>query len=110
MGAVTHGDMLRRAMTIGEWIMGGASPLVTGSYWRQVAERAVKTAGQALVATWAVDGLDLAAADWRGYLALATSGALLSVATSLASLPLGPQGTPSLVEVRTSPPAPGRQW
>jgi hypothetical protein len=83
------------------------SPLVTGSFWRQAAERAAKTFGQALAATWAAGaGLDLFAIDWSGSLGVAGAAALLSLATSLGSAPIGPsKGSPSLVEVEPTPPA-----
>lgn len=87
----------------------GTSPLVSGSFWRQAAERAAKTAAQAVAAAWAVgDGLlDAFALDWSAGLGIALGGAVASLITSVASAPLGPQGTPSLVEVDPAPPHAG---
>jgi len=79
----------------------GTSPLVTGGFWRQAAERAAKTFAQALGAAWLASGdvLDLVGIDWAGSLGVAGAAALLSVVTSVASSPVGPSGSPSLVEV-----------
>jgi hypothetical protein len=108
--AVTHGDIPRRVTRIGETMTG--SSLLTASYWRQVAERAVKTFGQVWgAALLAGPATSLLAIDWSGATGLAAVAAVASVATSLASSgSTGEPGSPSLVKVRPTPPTPGRQW
>jgi hypothetical protein len=59
------------------------------------AERAVKTAAQVVVALLIAKiseagGVDIAGIDWPTGIALAAGASILSVATSLASRPIGP--------------------
>lgn len=69
---------------------------MTGQFWLDLAERAVKTFAQALIAFFAVgDGLDAFHADWGNALGLAAGAAFLSVLMSLLSLNLGRHGTAS---------------
>jgi hypothetical protein len=67
-----------------------------------IAERAVKTFVQALLALWATnDMFDITNVNLEHSLALALSAAVISVLTSVASLPLGSPGpsvTPEVVE------------
>jgi len=69
-------------------------------FWRDSAERAVKTAAQAVIlAIGAAEGFNLFALDWRNVLGVAAGGFVLSVLTSLASAPFGGEwakGTPQL--------------
>jgi hypothetical protein len=60
-----------------------------------IAERAAKTAAQVLLAYFAVGQLDAFHADWGKALSLAAGAAILSVLSSLASLPMGQPGTAS---------------
>lgn len=74
--------------------------MFTVLFWKKAAERALKTAGQFVVlglGTVAFTNIEqvLNAAQVVGFGAL--FGAVLSLATSLASAPVGDQGTPSLV-------------
>lgn len=77
--------------------------MFTGAFWRGVAERALKSAGQGgliYLGTLVVQDLaavNLLAVDWRLFLGFAGGMALLSVVTSVASAPVGPTGSPSLV-------------
>jgi altronate dehydratase len=72
--------------------------LWTGEFWKQTAERSIKTAAQfGLVAfggnltnAWTLD-------PWQVTGAVA-AGAVMSVFTSIASLPFGPSDSPSVVE------------
>jgi hypothetical protein len=63
----------------------------TLTYWRDVAERALKTAAQTAAGLLIVgDGvLGLLNVDWLGGLSVVGSAALLSVLTSLASSQVG---------------------
>lgn len=78
------------------------------AFWKAVAERAVKTAAQAVVVGWAVgDGaFNAFEVDWQLGLGLAAGGAVASLLTSLASIPVGLDG-PSFgkAEMLKPPPA-----
>lgn len=68
------------------------------SYWRDVLERAIKTAAQtAVVAIGAAAGFDLFTADWKTLGGAALGGFVLSVLTSIGSAPFGAQGSPSVL-------------
>lgn len=71
--------------------------LTDGMFWKAVAERAVKTFAQALVAVFAA-GVTVLDVDWGQALAIAGTAALLSVLTSVGSLKLGQYDGPSLVD------------
>ncbi|UZT28710.1 holin [Nocardia phage NS-I] len=69
--------------------------MFTLNFWRDTAERAVKTAAQSLggaLAGYAATGF-----SWTGALIAGGVAAALSVLTSLASAPVGTKGTASLV-------------
>ena len=74
--------------------MAGRSVLVTRGFWIATAERAVKTAAQATIAAWAVgDGLLSAFnIDWTSAAGIALGGGVLSVLSSIASIPIGGTG------------------
>lgn len=67
------------------------------SFWAQVAERAVKTFAQTAAALLGADGLGLLDVDWTAVGSVAGMAALVSAFTSIASGPVGPSGSPSLV-------------
>lgn len=66
-------------------------------FWKQAAERAIKTAAQVAVAAIGTGAVGLMAVDWQAVVLAAALGAVLSVLTSVASEPFGAPGTPSLV-------------
>lgn len=68
-------------------------------FWKETAERAVKTFAQTLVALLTVSGpLDVVSVDWKASLSIAVGAGLVSVLTSLASSKVGPdEGSPSAV-------------
>jgi hypothetical protein len=70
--------------------------MFTAAFWLAAGERAVKTFAQSLVALF-IGGSTVITIDWQQALALAGTATLISVLTSIASLPLGPAGSPSLV-------------
>jgi len=71
----------------------------TWIFWNQVLERGVKTFAQsALLALGASKGFNLFTLDWKNCLGFALGGMLLSVLTSVASVSIGPSGSPSLVK------------
>jgi hypothetical protein len=67
-------------------------------FWAEAAERAAKTAAQAMILVVGADQLDALNADWESIVGFGLGGAFLSLCTSLVSLPLGPKGSASLVE------------
>jgi hypothetical protein len=70
------------------------------TFLRETAERAVKSAAQALLGLWALDaGFNVVNADFGMALGIAGGAAVLSVLTSVVSAPFGKGGSPSLVEV-----------
>ena len=74
----------------------------TSEFWKQAAERAVKTFAQTLVAAGLVVGV-AGWDEWQAALIAAGIAALLSVATSVASAGFGDKGTPSLVSETLEP-------
>lgn len=75
----------------------GVGRVWSALFWREVAERAGKSAAQALVGLWALDGFNAVHADYGLAVGVAGGAALLSVLTSIVSAPYGPSGSPSLV-------------
>ena len=76
--------------------------MLTSNFWKQAAERAVKTFAQTLVASGIVVGV--AGWDtWQAAQIASALAALLSVVTSVASVGLGDKGTPSLVSDSLTP-------
>jgi hypothetical protein len=69
----------------------------TVGFWKQTAERAVKTAAQAGAAFFVVGSTGVADVDWATVGGVAGAAAVASVLTSLASAPFGPADSPSLV-------------
>jgi len=80
--------------------------MFTSNYWRQVAERMVKSAAQALIGLWALDGFNTLDADWTLAFGVATGAAVLSLLTSLVTAGLGEKDSPSAVAVADRPPEP----
>jgi membrane associated rhomboid family serine protease len=74
--------------------------MFTFAFWRQALERALKSAAQAVLLAWG--GGDLVAnlfeLDASIALGAALGGAVLSVLTSIISLPVGEEGSPSAIE------------
>jgi hypothetical protein len=71
---------------------------MTRDFWLDLAERAVKTFAQALLAYFAADAVNVLNADWGEALTVAGTATLLSVLTSLLSLKLGVSGTASATD------------
>jgi hypothetical protein len=66
-------------------------------FWKQAMERAIKSAAQGLIGLWIGDGLNAWTIDIKLASGVAAGAALLSVLTSIVSLPVGQQTSPSLV-------------
>ena len=72
--------------------------MLSSAYWLGVADRAVKSFAQALLLLWGADaGFNLLAVDIPSALGIAAGAAVLSVLTSLVSLPIGDRGSPSVL-------------
>jgi Putative lactococcus lactis phage r1t holin len=72
--------------------------MFTVIFWRDAIERAIKTAAQALIlSAGAGAGFDLYHFDFKAGAISVVGGIVLSLLTSIASLPFGQPGTPSLV-------------
>lgn len=74
--------------------------MFTIRFVKQAAERAIKTAAQAVLTVWVV-GDQIANAlefDWQLGAGVAAGGAIVSILTSIVSEPFGEPGTPSLVD------------
>jgi hypothetical protein len=69
----------------------------TKNFWKQTAERAVKSAAQSLLGLWALDGFNILNADFGLAGGVAAGAAVLSVLTSVVSLPFGQPSDPSVV-------------
>ncbi|MEU5853925.1 holin [Nocardiopsis dassonvillei] len=80
--------------------------MFTTAFWKGAAERAVKSAAQALILLWGVgDGLlNLWSINPTESAGIAAGAVVLSVLTSLISLVTGPTGSPSMVQDQPAPP------
>jgi hypothetical protein len=74
--------------------------LFSGSFWRQTAERMIKTAAQAVLIMTGADGFNVLHAHWDTALGFALGGAILSLATSIVSAGISEKGSPSLVSTK----------
>lgn len=74
--------------------------LLSGSFWAQTVERAVKTFAQAAIALLTGEGLGLLTVNWQNVMSVAALAALVSLLTSVSSGPFNQYGTPSLVGSR----------
>lgn len=69
----------------------------TKLFWKATAERAIKTFAQAAVAFLASDIAGILEIDWEKAASVSGLAALLSVLTSIASVPAGDNNSPSLL-------------
>ena len=70
--------------------------MTSAAFWLAAGERALKTFAQTLVVLFGA-GATVLTLDWQQALALSGTAALVSVLTSIVSLTVGPDGSPSLV-------------
>lgn len=70
----------------------------TTSFWKQAAERAVKSAAQSLIGLWTLDGFNVLHADFPLAAGVAGGAAVLSVLTSIVTAGIGEPGDPSAVK------------
>jgi hypothetical protein len=72
--------------------------MFTVKFWKGAAERSVKSAAQALVGVWAVDGVfNLWSVEPGQAAGIAAGAAVLSLLTSIVSLPFGEPDSASAV-------------
>lgn len=73
----------------------------TGKFWKDAAERALKSAAQGALLYFGGDQIfDAWHANWAGIGAVAASAAVLSVLTSLVSAKVGDSSSASMVDTR----------
>lgn len=72
----------------------------TTKFWKDAAERAVKSAAQAVVLYFGGQALDAWHANWAAAGAIAGGAAVLSLLTSLVSAKVGDSTSASLVDTR----------
>lgn len=70
----------------------------TIGFWKEAAERAIKTAAQVALAFFVVGTTDLFSVDWKVVASGVGVAVIASLLTSIGSLPFGPENSPSLVE------------
>lgn len=72
--------------------------MFTANFWKQAAERAAKSAAQALLGMWALDGgFNIVDADWPMAAGFALGAAVLSLLTSMLTSGMGQPNDPSAV-------------
>ena len=76
----------------------------TGAFWKQAAERALKTFAQAVLAMLTGDGLGVLDVNWAAIASVGALAAVASILTSIVSAPAGEPNSPSLVDL--PPPGP----
>lgn len=72
--------------------------MFTTKFWKQAAERAIKSAAQAEIGLAIFDGANLLHVDWQLVGATAAGAAILSVLTSLITSGVGEKDSPSAVD------------
>jgi hypothetical protein len=69
----------------------------TKNFWKQAAERAVKSAAQGLIGMWTLDGFNVLNADFSLAAGVAGGAAVLSLLTSIVTAGVGESNDPSAV-------------
>lgn len=73
--------------------------MFTASFWKQSAERGVKSAAQALIGLWTLDGFNILHADFPLAGGVAGGAFALSILTSLVTSGMGEKDSPSVVSL-----------
>jgi hypothetical protein len=77
--------------------------MFTKSFLKQLAERAIKTFAQTIVALTGATQMDWLTLDWQHLLITSAIAAGLSILTSIASDKIGPADSPSVVNTYQGP-------
>lgn len=78
--------------------------LQTGAFWSGAAERCLRTICQVLLSVLTVDGAaDAFHLDWKYAAGIALTAGLTSLLMSVVAGPIGPPGSPSIVNDRPAP-------
>lgn len=77
--------------------------MLTGQFWKEAFERAVKSAAQALLGLWALDGFNALNADWALAGGVASGAVVLSLLTSMVTAGVGESESPSAVGITGTP-------
>lgn len=72
----------------------------TKDYWRDVADRAVRTSFQFAGGVLVADAATNFAIDWKLYAAAVVFGAVASLTTSLGTTGIGPKGVVAVVKAK----------
>ena len=72
--------------------------MYTLTFWKDAAERAVRTAAQALLALWATDVSGVLAVDWVQAGSVSALAALMSLLMSVAATGTGSQDSASTIK------------
>ena len=70
----------------------------TKRFWKDAAERAIKTSAQVAAALLSADGMGLLDADWAATGSVVGMSFVLSILTSVASAPVGAKESGSLLK------------
>ncbi len=71
--------------------------MYTITFWKDAAERAIRTAAQALLALWATDVSGVLAVDWVQAGSVSALAALMSLLMSIAATGTGSQDSASTI-------------
>ena len=72
--------------------------MFTIKFWKDAAERAIRTAAQALIALWATDVSGVLAVDWVQAGSVSALAALMSVLMSIAATGVGDRESAGLTK------------
>ncbi len=72
--------------------------MYTLTFWKDAAERAIRTAAQALLALWATDVSGVLAVDWVQAGSVSALAALMSLLMSIAATGTGSQDSASTIK------------
>ncbi len=72
--------------------------MYTITFWKDAAERAIRTAAQALLALWATDVSGVLAVDWVQAGSVSALAALMSLLMSVAATGTGSQDSASTIK------------
>lgn len=72
-------------------------------FWKQTAERAIRTAAQVALSFWVVGQTGILDVDWQQFWSIVGLSAIASVLTSLVGSGVNDADTPSMVRIQHEP-------